>query len=131
MTESPLDRLRAKEAKATPGRWKACPSVEFDHFAIYPDTGKAEFPVAKMPDYIRTEVVQANADLIAHSRNLVAALCSPEAVEVVARALLRDSGWNDREIDDFAAISGPTWTHARDKATAALNALAQMGEKAG
>ena len=75
------------ELKATPGPWKACSSIEGDFFAVYPDTGKSEFPIAKKPDYIREDVWRANAHLIASS---------PRLYELLARALPFMVDYEDR-----------------------------------
>lgn len=46
---SALDHLKQLSDKATPGPYKAVPSIEWDFFSIYPDTGKKEFPIATEP----------------------------------------------------------------------------------
>ena len=50
-------------------RWKACDSSDGDIFAIYPDTGKAEFPIAVKPPYIRDDIWRENAAMIAADHN--------------------------------------------------------------
>lgn len=69
-----IERLEGLRAKATPGKWKAVPSCEFDHFGIYPDTGKREFPIAFMPEIIKADLVQANAALIVEAVNALPVL---------------------------------------------------------
>jgi len=71
-----LAAIGRRAEAATPGPWKATNSVEWDFFAIYPDTGRAEFPIAKFADYIKPEIVQANTDFIAHAREDIPALLS-------------------------------------------------------
>jgi hypothetical protein len=53
----------------TAGPVKACGSVDGDFFAIYPDTGRQEFPICKMPDFVRASVNKANAERIALTWN--------------------------------------------------------------
>lgn len=71
------------ESKHTPGPWKACQSVEGDFLGIYPATGKMEFPVAKMPEYITDELNQANASLIAAAPEMLGALKALQKVGVL------------------------------------------------
>lgn len=58
----------------TPGPWKAVRSIEGDFLGIYPETERMEFPVAKMPDYVKAEVNETNARLIAAAPTLLAEL---------------------------------------------------------
>ena len=62
------------DAEHTPGPWKSRSSVDGDFLGIYPDTGRPEFPIAKMPDYLKKEVIEANARLIAAAPALLRAL---------------------------------------------------------
>jgi hypothetical protein len=62
------------QSKATRGPWKFCPSVEGDFLGIYPSTGKMENPIAKMPEYVNTEINVANGRLIASAPDLVEVL---------------------------------------------------------
>jgi hypothetical protein len=78
-----LEKLRPLSEKAQPDKWKACPSVEWDFFSIYPDTGKNEFPIACEPrlegkPYMKAEFIQANFAFIVAAVNFVrAALAQP------------------------------------------------------
>jgi hypothetical protein len=69
--------------------WKACYSVDGDQFAVYPDTGKMEFPVAVKPQFVRGDVWEANAKLIVERHNnftrLTTALTDAEAKLAKAR----------------------------------------------
>lgn len=57
------------ELKHTPTPWKFSLSIERDFLGIYPDTGKKEAPIAKMPEYIRKDVMAANAEFIVRAVN--------------------------------------------------------------
>lgn len=57
----------------TPGPWKVANSVENDFVGIYPDTGKMEFPIAKMPEVAYKSQAE-NARLIAAAPDLLNAL---------------------------------------------------------
>lgn len=64
----------SEQSKHTPGPWKVSPSTEADFLGVYPDTGRSEFPVAKLPEYIKAEIAEANARLIAAAPDLLAEL---------------------------------------------------------
>lgn len=69
-TKTPLDLTRFEGH--TEGPWKDTPSIEFDHFGVYPSTGKMEFPICLMPDITKSSVNEANARLIAAAPDLLA-----------------------------------------------------------
>lgn len=81
-----------------------------------------------------------NADLIATSRNLTRAICSPEAVEVVARANAAVEGWVFDNLEEgdptnpgsrhgfHDPYGDPTKLLFRTQAREGLNAIAGMGE---
>lgn len=62
----------------TPGPWKGDLNVDEDQFNVYPDTGKMEFPICIMPDFIKPDLNAANARLIA---------AAPELLEAAEKAL--------------------------------------------
>ena len=63
MTDAP----KPSQVGPTKGPWKVCESIEGDFIGVYPDTGKIEFPIAKMSNFVRAEVSAANARLIAEA----------------------------------------------------------------
>lgn len=87
-------------AQHTPGPWKACCSAGGDFLGIYPDTGAAEFPVAKMPGIIRPGVNEANARLIAAAPELLAAL--KEAVDLIVQ--VTQSRWSEWEATEAETV---------------------------
>ena len=58
-------------ATHTMGPWKGDLNADSDQFGIYPDTGKMEFPIAIMPDFVKAETNAANARLIAAAPDLL------------------------------------------------------------
>lgn len=71
----------------TKGPWKSCKSVDGEFLGVYPATGKMEFPIAKMPEYIVDEVNEANALLIATAPEMLGSL---HDVAVAINALLEN-----------------------------------------
>ena len=49
-------------------------NVDQDQFSIYPDTGKMEFPICIMPNFVKPDLNAANARLIAVAPDLLEAL---------------------------------------------------------
>lgn len=78
----------------TPGPWKACQSTDADFLGVYPDTGRPEFPIVKLPDYIKPEIAEANARLIAAAPAMLEAL---RAMTHGLPELLESIGYSDEE----------------------------------
>jgi hypothetical protein len=72
--EAAADARQSTGPSSTPGPWKAAWSVDGDFFGVYPDTSKMEFPIAVRPQFIREDVWEANAHLIASAPALLAEL---------------------------------------------------------
>lgn len=106
----------------TPGPWKACQSTDADFLGVYPDTGRPEFPIVKLPDYIKPEIAEANARLIAAAPELLEAL-RPFA------AVMADIGETEADEDTFrnanrAYAKAPAITVGDIRKAAALFSLA-------
>lgn len=76
-----IEEMLAGLEGVTPGPWKSAASVEYDCYGIYPDTGFTEFPIAKMPEYKLTQIVQADAAHIAR--------CDPDTMRSILTDYLR------------------------------------------
>lgn len=88
--------------------WKACWSVDGDQFAVYPDTGKMEFPIAVKPQYVRADVWEAHARLIVEAVNAFRPASQPDSYIVANGGGTQWRTWQ----------SGmPEWTSDRSQAT--------------
>lgn len=104
-----LAKIEARADAATPGPWKVCPSIEEDFLGVYPDTGKPEFPIAKIPEYIKPDTMKKNAVFIANSRSdipTLLALITAQAAEIERLTQERDEAVNWSEIVDQHGIDG-------------------------
>jgi len=63
-------------------KWKVLRSVDGDFLAVYPDTGRPEFPICKKPDFMRDDVWSELASAIAAVPELRESL--EEAIEFIA-----------------------------------------------
>lgn len=120
--EDEIDRLRKLLAKATPVPWKAVPSIEWDFFSIYPDTGKREFPIAAEPlldgkSYIDATWLQNNFALIVGAVNalptLLDRLSSTPAFdererlrEALQAAIMTIERERDKDLDAYLCCGG-------------------------
>lgn len=65
---------KSVEAGFTPGRWKVAEPVGGGVPAVYPDTGKMEFPIAVKPQFLRDDIWLVCAHRIAAAHDLYEAL---------------------------------------------------------
>jgi len=84
------------KAEYTPGPWKADINIGMDRLGVYPETGKAEFPVAWLPEINRHEVNTANACLIAAAPNLLKA--AQQADDCLAKLGWPETNWLRSEL---------------------------------
>ena len=63
-------------------KWKVSRSVDGDFLAVYPDTGRAEFPICKKPEFMRDDVWSELARAIATVPEMREAL--EDAIEFIA-----------------------------------------------
>lgn len=87
------------EHKHTPGPWKVSASIDSEFVGVFPDTGEHAFPICKMPDFIKRDVNEANALLIAAAPDLLDALRRARGVLDVI------GGYTDRLARCDAAIA--------------------------
>ena len=97
------------------GPWKFASSVDGDFVAVYPDTGKMEFPIAVKPSIMRGDVWNEIGPLIASAPALL------EALRGLAgnAGALRAFEWEIR-----AAAGNTNWQCLMDAVAAADAAIA-------
>ncbi len=98
---------------------KACLSVDGDLLAVYPDTGRQEFPICKMPDYVSAAVNKAKADRIMLAWN-----CHDDMIEAFKMILERDA----TRIEDIHAIARAALAKATPASPASLKTTGFSGE---
>lgn len=72
MTHEPTTEAGVAEILNLP--WKVSRSIEGDFLAVYPDTGKPEFPICKKPEFMRDDVWARAARMIASTPALLEVL---------------------------------------------------------